>query len=71
MIVSLEFRVGEKPTGWSRRYSGKAAMHGTWLYAFPVPIFSALGGTLVGKWFGRYDDLAAGLQRIFASRLFS
>ena len=37
----------------------ESAMHGTWLYAFPVPIFSALGGTLVGKWFGRYDNSAA------------
>ena len=36
-----------------------SAMHGTWLYAIPVPICSALGGTLVCKWFARYDELAA------------
>ena len=34
-------------------------MHGTWLYAIPVPICSALGGTLVCKWFAKYDELAA------------
>jgi hypothetical protein len=36
-----------------------SALHGTWLYAVPVPICSALGGTLVGKWFARYDESAA------------
>src|ERR1700733_5481531 len=33
--------------------------HGSWLYAIPVPLASALGGTLVGKWFGAYDESAA------------
>src|SRR5258708_17551771 len=28
-----------------------SALHGAWLYAIPVPIFSPLGGTLVCKWF--------------------
>jgi hypothetical protein len=36
-----------------------SALHGTWLYSVPVPICSALGGTLVGKWFARYDESAA------------
>ena len=36
-----------------------SAMHGTWLYAIPVPICSALGGTLICKWFARYDKSAA------------
>jgi drug/metabolite transporter (DMT)-like permease len=36
-----------------------SAIHGTWLYAIPVPICSALGGTLVCKWFGKYDESAA------------
>ena len=36
-----------------------SAMHGTWLYAIPVPICSALGGTLVCKWFAKYDESAA------------
>src|SRR5260370_40584288 len=34
-------------------------LHGSWLYAIPVPLASALGGTLVGKWFGAYDGSAA------------
>ena len=37
----------------------QSAMHGTWLYAVPVPICSALGGTLVCKWFAKYDEPAA------------
>ena len=36
-----------------------SAMRGTWLYAIPVPICSALGGTLVCKWFAKYDESAA------------
>jgi drug/metabolite transporter (DMT)-like permease len=34
-------------------------LHGSWLYAIPVPLCSALGGTLVGKWFASYDESAA------------
>jgi drug/metabolite transporter (DMT)-like permease len=37
----------------------ESAMHGTWLYAIPVPICSALGGTLICKWFAKYDESAA------------
>ena len=37
----------------------ESAMHGTWLYAVPVPICSALGGTLICKWFAKYDEFAA------------
>ncbi len=36
-----------------------SAMHGTWLYAIPVPICTALGGTLICKWFAKYDEFAA------------
>jgi hypothetical protein len=32
---------------------------GSWLYALPVPICTALGGTLIAKWFGKYDESAA------------
>ena len=34
-------------------------VHGTWVYAIPVPLCSALGGTLVGKWLASYDESAA------------
>jgi hypothetical protein len=34
-------------------------VHGSWVYAIPVPLCSALGGTLVGKWFADYDESAA------------
>jgi drug/metabolite transporter (DMT)-like permease len=34
-------------------------LQGGWVYAIPIPIFSALGGTLIGKWFSRYDEAAA------------
>lgn len=32
---------------------------GSWLYALPVPVCTALGGTLISKWFARYDEGAA------------
>jgi len=34
-------------------------VHGSWVYALPVPLCSALGGTLVGKWFAKYNESAA------------
>jgi drug/metabolite transporter (DMT)-like permease len=34
-------------------------LHAGWIYAIPIPIFSALGGTLIGKWFAKYDESAA------------
>jgi drug/metabolite transporter (DMT)-like permease len=34
-------------------------VHGSWVCAIPVPLCSALGGTLVGKWFASYDESAA------------
>ena len=34
-------------------------VHGSWIYAIPVPLCSALGGTLVGKWFAKYNESAA------------
>jgi drug/metabolite transporter (DMT)-like permease len=34
-------------------------IHGSWVYAVPVPLCSALGGTLVGRWFAKYDESAA------------
>lgn len=36
-----------------------ALRKGKWLIAIPVPICTTLGATLVGKWFGKYDESAA------------
>lgn len=33
--------------------------HSRWAYAIPLPLFFALSGTLVGRWFSEYDDSAA------------
>ena len=38
---------------------------GSWIYALPVPLCSALGGTLIGKWFGNYQDSAAVAANFF------
>jgi drug/metabolite transporter (DMT)-like permease len=46
-----------------------SAIHGTWLYAIPVPICSALGGTLVCKWFAKYDESAAIAANFLVSAL--
>ncbi|MDE3177374.1 MAG: hypothetical protein KGM15_14825 [Pseudomonadota bacterium] len=32
---------------------------GSWVFAIPIPILSALNGTLIGKWFSPYDEAAA------------
>ena len=47
----------------------QSATHGTWLYAIPVPICSALGATLVCKWFAKYDESAAIAANFFVSAL--
>jgi hypothetical protein len=31
-------------------------IHGSWKYAVPIPIFFALSGTLVGRWFRGLDE---------------
>jgi len=36
-----------------------SAIHSKWIYAVPVPIFFALSGTLVFKWFSEFDETAA------------
>jgi drug/metabolite transporter (DMT)-like permease len=60
--------IGAMAVAWSQLGdAGKPALgelaenflHGSWIYAIPVPLCSALGGTLVGKWFGKYDESAA------------
>ena len=34
-------------------------LEGSWVYALPVPLCSALGATLIGKWFAKYQESAA------------
>ncbi len=44
-------------------------LHGSWVYILPVPIFTALGGTLVGKWFAKYDESAAVAANFFVANI--
>ena len=44
-------------------------LHGSWVYAIPIPLASALGGTLVGKWFAKYEESAAVAANFFAANL--
>ena len=44
-------------------------LHGSWIYAIPIPLASALGGTLVGKWFAKYEEPAAVAANFFAANL--
>ena len=37
---------------------GKSMFHSSWMFAIPIPIFYALSGTLVGKWFRDLDESA-------------
>ena len=37
----------------------ESAIHSKWIYALPAPIFFALSGTLVFKWFSKFDKSAA------------
>jgi drug/metabolite transporter (DMT)-like permease len=34
----------------------QAILHGSWFYAVPLPIFFALSGTLVRKWFSKFEE---------------
>src|SRR5947209_76857 len=34
-------------------------VNGSWVFALPIPILSALNGTLIGKWFTKYEESAA------------
>jgi drug/metabolite transporter (DMT)-like permease len=36
----------------------KSMAHSSWMFAIPIPIFYALSGTLVGKWFRDLDESA-------------
>ena len=34
-------------------------LKGSWVFALPIPMLSALNGTLIGKWFADYEESAA------------
>lgn len=57
--------LGAMAVAWSQLPGGEAEnllaqfLHGSWVYAIPVPICTALGATLIGRWFVRYDESAA------------
>jgi hypothetical protein len=36
----------------------QSPIHGSWMYAIPIPVFFALSGTLVGHWFREMDESA-------------
>jgi drug/metabolite transporter (DMT)-like permease len=70
--------VGAMAVAWSQLGdAGKPTMmqladnflHGSWVYAIPIPLCSALGGTLVGKWFARYEESAAVAANFFTANL--
>jgi drug/metabolite transporter (DMT)-like permease len=61
---SLAF-VGAMTVAWSQLKSSNTLVellenifHSKWGYAIPVPLFFALSGTLVGHWFGKFDEAA-------------
>ena len=44
-------------------------LHGSWIYAVPVPICTALGGTLIAKWFAKYQESAAVAANFFVANV--
>jgi drug/metabolite transporter (DMT)-like permease len=59
--------VGAMTVAWSQidgsneallRDLAESIFHSRWAYAIPMPVFFALSGTLVGKWFSQYDEAA-------------
>jgi hypothetical protein len=55
---------GAMAVAWSQLAGGGGDMldsffRGSWVFAIPIPIFSALNGTLIGKWFANYEEPAA------------
>ena len=70
--------VGAMAVAWSQLdESGRPTMgqladnflHGSWTYVIPVPICSALGGTLVGRWFAKYEESAAVAANFFVANV--
>jgi drug/metabolite transporter (DMT)-like permease len=48
----------------------ESAIHSKWIYALPAPIFFALNGTLVFKWFSDFDESAAIAANFVVASLF-
>jgi len=44
-------------------------LYGGWIYAVPVPICTALGGTLIHKWFAKYQESAAIAANFFVANV--
>jgi hypothetical protein len=44
-------------------------LHASWVYAIPIPLASALGGTLIGKWFAKYEESAAVAVQFFVANV--
>ncbi len=55
---------GAMAVAWSQLAGAQGEMlesffRGSWVFAIPIPILSALNGTLIGKWFSKYDESAS------------
>ena len=55
---------GAMAVAWSQLSGSQGDMlesffRGSWVFAVPIPILSALNGTLIGKWFSAYEESAA------------
>jgi hypothetical protein len=57
---------GAMTVAWSQLRGASAGgdmmaslLRGSWVFAVPIPILSALNGTLIAKWFGEFDERAA------------
>lgn len=69
--------IGAMAVAWSQAAISGPAMsqlaedflHGTWIYAMPVPICTALGGTLIHKWFAKYEEAAAIAANFFVANV--
>lgn len=57
-------------TDWKASPLNGLLRSGSWIYAVPIPIFYALSGALVGKWFSRFDDVAAVAANFLFSAIF-
>ena len=48
---------GDQSISWSE--IGRGLLHGSWVFAIPIPVFYALSGALVHRWFSRFDESSA------------